>query len=246
MVTPACSRCGRVIPGEDINVGNDVAYCRVCNLSYELSALTQGTELDSNIDLNRPPPGTWYRSDGPGPVIGATHRSLGAAFGALAIALFWNGIVSVFVLLALAGTLRNLGIQLPHWFPAPVMNDSPMSVGMTIFLWIFLTPFIVIGLVMIGAFLSALAGRTEVRMNNSEGVVFTGIGAVGHRRRFDASSVKEVRIEDRQWRNSEGARQRKACILIETRDGRQVRLGSMLTPERRKFVGEALRKVLWG
>ena len=43
---------------------------------------------------------------------------------------------SVFVLVALAGTLRNLGIPLPHWFPAPNMNGSPISVGMTIFLWI--------------------------------------------------------------------------------------------------------------
>ena len=179
MVTPTCSRCGRVIPSDDINVANDVAYCRACNLSHKLSALTQGTELDATIDLNNPPAGAWYRSDGMGPVIGATHRSLGAAIGALAISLFWNGIVSVFVLLALASTLRHLGVQLPDWFPAPVMNDSPMSVGMTIFLWIFLTPFILIGLVMIGAFLSSLGGRTEVRISNAEGVVFTGIGALG-------------------------------------------------------------------
>jgi hypothetical protein len=202
--------------------------------------------VDSGIDPNNPPAGAWYRNDGMGPVIGATHRSLGAAFGALAISLFWNGIVSVFVVLALSSTLRHLGFQLPDWFPAPNMNNSPMGVGMTLFLWIFLTPFIAIGLVMIGAFFSALAGRTEVRMHNADGVVSTGIGALGYRRRFDASAVKNVRIDDRQWRDSDGDRRRKTCIIIETRDGKQVRLGSMLTPERRKFVAGALRKVLWG
>ena len=246
MVTPTCPKCGKVIPSEDVNVANDVAYCRACNLSHQLSALTQGTEVDADIDLNNPPAGAWHISDGTGSVIGATHRSLGAAIGALVFSLFWNGIVSVFVLVALAGTLRNLGIPLPHWFPAPNMNGSPMSVGMTIFLWLFLTPFIVIGLVMIGAFLSSIGGRTEVRMNNAEGVVFTGIGTVGYRRRFDASAVKEVRIDDRQWRDSDGGRQRKTCIVIETREGKQVKLGTMLTPERRKFVAGAMQKALWG
>ena len=134
MITPTCSKCGKAIPSEDVNVANDVAYCRTCNLSHKLSTLTQGTELDAGIDLNNPPAGAWFTNDGTGPLIGATHRSLGTAIGALAFGLFWNGIVSVFVLVGLAGTLRNLGIPLPHWIPAPNMNGSPMSVGMTIFL----------------------------------------------------------------------------------------------------------------
>lgn len=246
MVSPTCSRCGKVIPSDDINVANDVAYCRACNVSYQLSALTQGTELDSGIDLSQPPAGAWHTRDGTGVVIGATHRSFGTAIGALAVSLFWNGIVSVFVLVALAGTARNLGLPLPNWFPAPNMNGSPMSVGMTLFLWIFLTPFIVIGLVMISAFLSALAGRTEVQINNADGVVFTGIGGLGYRRRFDASGVKEVRIDDKQWRDSDGDRRSKTYIVIETREGKLLKLGSMLTEERRKFVAGAVRKVLWG
>jgi hypothetical protein len=246
MVTPTCSRCGRAIPSEDINVANDVAYCRACNLSHQLSTLTAGTELDSDTNLNNPPPGAWYHSDGAGTVIGASNRSIGAAFGALAFAAFWNGITSIFVLIALGSTLRHLGLSLPHWFPAPDMNGRPMSVGMTIFLWIFLLPFITIGLVMIGAFLSSLGGKTEVRMNNAQGIVFTGVGALGYRRRFDASAVKDVRIDDRQWRDSDGGRRSKTLIVIETREGKQVKLGSMLQPERRRFVAGALRKTLWG
>jgi len=77
-------------------------------------------------------------------------------------------------------------------------------------------------------------------------VAFTGVGALGYRRRFDASSVQDVRIEDSQWSDRRGSQQRKTLIVIETRDGKQVKLGSMLTPERRKFVAGALRKSLWG
>lgn len=49
MVTPTCSKCGKAIPSEDVNVANDIAYCRACNLSHKLSALTEGTELDTII-----------------------------------------------------------------------------------------------------------------------------------------------------------------------------------------------------
>jgi hypothetical protein len=139
MVIPTCSRCGKAILSEDVNVANDVAYCRGCNLSHKLSALTEGTELDAAIDLNQPPAGAWYTNDGMGSVIGATHRSLGTAIGALAFGVF-----------------------------------------------------------------------------------------------------------DKQWSDSDGRRQRKSYIVIETREGKLVKFGSMLAEERRKFVAGAVRKVLWG
>ena len=244
MVTPTCSRCRHEIPGDDINVANDVAYCRNCNISYPLSELTHGAELEQGVDFDRPPAGTWRRNDGMGTVIGASHRSWGTAIGALAIALFWNGIVSVFVLLALASTLHHLDIAVPEWFPAPKMNGSTMGVGMTIFLWLFLTPFIAIGLTMIYGFVSALFGRTEVRIGNTEGISFSGIGPIGWKKRFDVHLVKDVRIDNQRWRDSDGDDRSKTCIIIETREGKQIKLGSTLKEERRKFVAAALRKAL--
>ena len=244
MLTPTCSKCHRAIPAVDVNVANDVAFCRSCNLAHKLSGLVHGTELDANIDLTRPPAGAWYRSSGMGAIIGATHRSLGGALGALAVSLFWNGIVSVFVALALSATLHHLHVPVPHWFPAPKMNHSTMGVGMTIFLWLFLTPFILIGLAMIAAFLSSLAGRTEALIHRTQGVVFTGIGPLGWRRRFDTQSVKETRIDDRRWRDSDGDSRRKTQIVIEMNDGKQIKFGSMLREDRMKFLAAALRKAL--
>lgn len=242
--TPKCPKCKEVISGDDINVANDVAYCRFCNLAHKLSDLVHGLELNADVDFHRPPAGVTYSNDGRGTILCASHRSLGRALGLLAISLFWNGIVSVFVLLAVAGTLKQLGITLPHWFPTPDMNGGPMSVGMTIFLWVFLTPFIVIGLAMIGGFLSCLGGRTEIWMHNAAGEVFTGIGPLGWRRRFDASAIKDVRIDDRRWRDSDGDRQRKTAIVIETRTGKLIKFGTMLTDERRNFVAAAVSQTL--
>lgn len=242
--TPRCPTCSKAILSDDVNVAKDVAYCRSCNLAHSLSALIHTSELTSGINLDRPPPGVRYDLHEGHITVSATHRSLAAAAGTLAIALFWNGIVSVFVLLAIAGTLRNLNIPMPTWFPTPDMNGSPMSLGMTLFLWIFLTPFIVIGSAMIGAFFLSVGGRTEVRADPTGGTVFTGVGPLGYRRRFMPSQVSDVRIEDRMWRDSDGDRQQKTCVVIETQEGKLIRFGSMLSNERRRFLAALLRKFL--
>ena len=111
MQTPTCTKCDKVIPSEDINVANDVAYCRACNITYKLSELSDDTVVPVEVDLSRPPNGAWHRRDGMGVVIGASQRSLGTAFGALLFALFWNGIVSVFVAIALGSTLHLMAFR---------------------------------------------------------------------------------------------------------------------------------------
>lgn len=242
--TPTCPKCSKVIVNDDINVANDVAYCRSCSLAHRLSVLINQAELVDGVDFHHPPAGVNFSDSGLGMVVSATHRSFGTALGTLAIALFWNGIVSVFVLLAIAGTLRNLNVPLPNGFPAPNMNGSPMSLGMTVFLWIFLTPFIVVGLSMIGTFMMSIGGRTEFRMDHNTGTIFTGIGPLGYRRRFEASKVSDVRIDDRKWRDSEGDRHHKTCIFIETHEGKVIRFGSMLSEERRKFMAASIHKAL--
>jgi hypothetical protein len=179
-----------------------------------------------------------------GPVVGATHRSLLSAGGLLFFCLFWNGIVSVFVLIAIAGTLEQMGINQPSWFPAPKMDGNPMGLGMVLFLWIFLLPFIAIGVGMLGAFLSAIAGRTEVRLRPGEGVMVTGIGLLSYRRRFDPQSVREVRIENTPWQNNNGRSGSKSYIVLKTQEGKTIRFGSLLSEERRSFVAASLRSAL--
>ena len=240
-VTPTCPHCKQVIPSEDVNVANDIAFCRSCDLSCRLSGLTLGTPVDENVDVSRPPAGTWFRRGPEGLVIGSTNRSLGQAFAVLFMCLFWNGIVSVFVCLATASTLHHLGVRLPPWFPP--LKGSVMPVGMTVFVWLFLTPFIAIGLLLLATFLSSLAGRTELLINAGEGVVFNGIGPLGFRKRFSTSEVTDVRIEDKRWRDSDGDSRRTKQIVIET-NAKSINFGSMLTDERRRFVAAAVRKEL--
>jgi len=246
MITPTCPKCLRIIFGEDLNVAADVALCRSCHVTYKLSELARGTGIDPAVDLSRPPQGAWQRTSGLGTVIGASLRSVGGAVATFFFAGFWNGIVSIFVALALASTLKHLGVSYPDWFPTPEMNGGPMGVGMTLFLWLFLTPFILIGLTMIAAFLACLGGRTEVRIRHSEGQIFSGIGPFGFRKRFVPGNVKDVRIEEKTWTSNRGAPRTSRHIQIDLHEGKPLKLGSSFTDERRQFVAAALRKALLG
>jgi hypothetical protein len=243
-VQPLCPKCRRAIPAADVNVANDVAFCRACNVANKLSAMVHDVPVDTDVDLTRPPAGTWYQSTGLGAVIGASHRSLTTAFGLLFFMLFWNGIVSVFVALALASTLNLLGVPLPEWAQEMKVKGSNIGVGMTIFLWIFLLPFILIGLTMVAGFFSALFGRTEVRIHHSHGHIFSGIGPVGRPRHFNTAAVKEIRVQNEEWNSRKGNRHRRTAIAIETDDGKVLKFGSALPLQRMQFVAAAVRKAV--
>jgi len=240
-VTPVCPHCKRAIPSEDVNVANDIAFCRNCNLSHSLSALTTGNIVDEDIDVSRPPAGSWFDRDGSGVKFGATHRSLGQAFGLLFFTLFWNGIVSVFVGLATVSTLRHFGASEPAWVRHS--NWKYMPLGEVIFLWIFLLPFITVGLLVLAAFLNCLLGRTELRIQGGECFLYTGIGPLGRCRRFSASEVTDVRIESNPWRGNNGSYNRNTRIVIAT-NGKSICFGSSLNDARRRFVAGAARKEL--
>lgn len=240
-MTPACPQCRQALVADDINVAKDLAYCRKCNLAHELSMLVKANATGGQFDLNDPPPGISWAQDTRGTVIIASHRSWMRALGLLAASLFWNGIVSVFVALALSGTFHHLGVTAPEWFPAPKMNDVTIGKGELIFLWLFLTPFIAVGTGLALAFLSTLAGRTEVRVHLNQGSVFVGIGRLGWSRRFAPSEVKRVTLVEHAGEDSSRSQ---FTAQIEQENGKRIKFGSLLKEERLLFLISALQQAL--
>lgn len=242
-----CTACGTPISAEDVNVRANVAYCRRCGIAHVVSRLAgadaAGEEVDARltgVDPLNPPRGAWYRDDGVEVRVGASARSIGGALGGLFVALFWNGIVSVFVALATAGTLQQAGVTAPAWFPAPKMNGQPMSAWMVVGLWLFLVPFILIGLAIAGAAAVCIAGRCEVVIRGGVGRAFTGVAGMGWNRRFDAAGVRRVSIgESKGRRNSEP----QEVIRIES-ERETISFGSPLSEPRRAFVAGVLSRVL--
>src|SRR5690242_16235510 len=180
-------------------------------------------EVNAEPDLQHPPKGAWLVSDRSGIVIGATNRNFLNATGFFFFGLFWNGLVSVFVVFAVACTLPHLGLTLPNSFPVPKTEDgADVSLRMTLLLWVAITPFALIGLGLVAAFLSNLFGRTEVRIIGSHGTIFTGVGKLGWKRRFALPQIRSVNLH-RSY-NSEGSDT--VRVLMETSAAGQIKFGS--------------------
>lgn len=238
-----CPRCRGEIELGDIHIGEGVGLCRACNQLFRLQDIALVADESALLDAARsaPPKGCWVIDNGAEYVVGASHRSVGRVLATLAICLFWNCIVSIFVLIAIAETLMLTVGSVPSWFPAPISTGgsrSAFSVGMTVFHWLFLTPFILFGIVSIGMVLMSLGGRTEVRIRDDSGTIFTGVGPVGWTRPFTRSRLSRVMIEDKRWRDSEGSDRRTQQILIDA--DTVLRFGSGLAEERRRFLAGTL------
>ena len=243
MSTVRCPRCKQSIGEQDVNVSTDVAFCRPCNVPHRFSSLAQNLEIEAGVNLDAPPAGCSYQQDNGNIVAVASARSLLSAFGLLFFALFWNGIVSVFVAVNTVSTLKLLGVSTPEWFTQK-NGQASLGLGMTVFLWLFLTPFIAVGLGMIAAFFHSLAGRCELRLSADEGWVFTGVGPVGRRQHFSVREVRDVRMENRRWRDSDGDSRSKAEVVIELHSGHNVTFGSGLPEARRAFLALAAKRAL--
>jgi hypothetical protein len=202
-----------MLAGDDINVVTDVARCRHCNEVFALSALVQTNE-SGPIDLNDPPQGAWYQDEIDGFVVGATTRSP-IAFFLVPFMGVWSG-----------GALGGIyGSQIVHG-------------QFNLFLSLFGIPFIIGTLVLGSVALMAVCGKVLVRVGDTEGVVFTGIGSLGFSQRFDPLQIRSVRIESRLT----GRNQPSMTIVL---DGPyKLRFGSILSEQRRDFIANVLRHAL--
>lgn len=244
MPPPACPHCQAPIAPKDINITEGVALCRACSAVIRLREIAQDPAVTA-ADPAAPPRGCSFSSDGAYTHIRASARSLGGFLVGLFIAAFWNGIVSIFVLIALGSTIKHITGGLPAWFPKPPGSGQGTGAGnmplfFTIFLWVFLTPFIAIGTLLILNVLSCLAGRVEVRIWTGTASVFSGFGPVGRRRRFDPAQVRSVGLGANAWRKSDDAQ---PAVVIDTGD-RKIAFGSMLPEKRRAWLAAICRTAL--
>lgn len=249
MQTPTCPKCGNAIDPADVNVGSDVAFCRACNYSTSLSAITRAFAHDPNVDLANPPSGAWYRDNGTEKVIGATGRSLKSAIGMFFVAIIWNGVVSIFAVFVLVATLKNLNRPLPGWIPDAVANTGgDISKIMSVCMCLFLTPFLLIGIAMPFAVLMYLFGHAEVTLTDMRGHVYRGIGLFGRKTHFNPADVRAVRIAEKRMHGSLRHRHDRDTyskyIAIDVENADPISFGDFLTEKRMHFIVSALNAAL--
>ncbi len=236
MSATSCPECGEVIKPESINIAEGVALCTSCGQLSRLSEVAAGRRSVADV-LSSLPRGCSLTESNQEFIASASLRSAAQGCGLMFMALFWNGITSIFVLIAFTGVYTNTVGPLPAWFPAP--NDLNMTLSMSLFLCIFLIPFVTVGAGMIIALLTTLCGKVEVHIGEQEGRVRTGIGPLVWTRRFDPTTVQRVTNGLTSWsvndRNLE-------LIVIEASN--RVEFGSMLEPGRREWLHTVVRELL--
>jgi hypothetical protein len=237
-----CPACGEGIAPADVNVAEGVALCRRCRELTRLSEIAaEAPGVSAERALTDPPPsGCRVVDDGVTMRVEASARSLGGAVVSLFFALFWNSIVGVFVAIVAASYWVRLVGPLPAWAPSqgPGGPGGPkLPLGVAIFMTLFLVPFVAVGVFMLGVALVSMMGRVAVTVRGGEGLVFTGVGAIGRRQRFDALAVKAVQIGETRHEESKSHH-----IVIEGE--RPLKFGSVLKDERRAWMAAVLRGVL--
>jgi hypothetical protein len=241
-----CPQCDARIPPDRINITEGVALCSGCGALTRLSQLNMEVRSMDEI-LARTPTGCSMRVEGSRVVVAASMRSWGGFLAATAMCLFWNGIISILVSLALAGLWANLIAPFPNGFPMPgglqqgrpVVNGKPMQLGETLFLCMFLIPFVTVGAAMLAAMAMNLAGKIVAVIDTDSAKVFTGAFGLKWTRRFDPNEVTAVLLQRSSLETNTSTGR-----LIEIQADRTVKFGTMLAEERLLWMHAALRKVL--
>jgi hypothetical protein len=231
---PTCPKCGAAIESNAVNASTDIAHCKACNTIHKLSELTVELEFTEAL-ADGPPPGARSRETIDGWEVACSMRSIPGAIGLGFATIFWNSIVSVFLVIVISRLLN-----LP---PGSQMKEEgtgqPMSIAMAWFMMLFLTPFILVGAGLICGFLCMVLGRTVVRKSVDRGSVWIGIGFLGWSRRFDPSWVTSVTVE-----HKPGGSESKPTDSIVIHWKHKLKFGSSLSDERRTWMAAELRRRL--
>lgn len=246
-----CLHCRVAIADADINVGADTALCRSCGrLSRPSDALKdQGIDLGLDLadaDVDHPPRGCSFVDDGLDRTWEAKLRNLSLGGFFLLFSTFWCSVTSIFATLIASATLRHLGVSVP-WLPQN-QPDAGLpfgdSAGGLVLAWLFITPFLLVGIATACLALVNLFGRVSVRVRQSEGSVRSGLGPLARNRRFDATAVRRVGLGVSNTRVN--GQPLPILELEHGKAGAKIRFGTGLPQARMAWMAAALRQDLMG
>lgn len=212
-MNPVCPKCRVEIPLDDVNVASDIAVCRRCEQRFDYSALVEEQE-EPPVDMNRPPKGAWFKRTPGGFEVGSTSRSP-IAFFLVPFMCVWSG-----------GALGGI-------YGSQIMKGK-FELGQSLFG----IPFL-LGTLLFGSIAAmAACGKIVVRVDGKNGEVFTGVGPIGWRRRFQKDDVTGVRRTERRSRKGQVA----DVITLEGR--KPINFASGIKAARLTFMLAALRQWL--
>ncbi len=211
-----CPICDREIAAEQVNASTDLAFCTSCGQAFQLSEILETGESRAG-DVNNPPPGVWFEPLFDGWRLGATMRSWAALFIVPFTAVWAGG--------SMAGIYGTQIVQ------------GQFNWGISLFG----IPFAIGSVVLVTVSLLSVFGRQIVSIQGDIGEIFTGIGIIGHRRRFSWNDVTRIReIESNRPQRSNSPQW---AISLEGPESR-TEFGSMLSKDRRFYMVRVLRRAI--
>jgi len=209
-----CPFCHAELSLNDVNVATDIALCRACGKTTSFS-LISGAAAVSPEALNTPPRHVSINQDDPGRTI-ITYRCVSPILIFLVpFAAFWGG----FSLFGIYGSQIRKGVF--------VLHQS-----------LFGLPFVLGTLVMLGIIIFLLFGRWVITLQQGEGRVFVGVGAIGRTRRFVCNRNTQVSIRPTNIQNN-GVPQKAICIQ---NGAAEFTFGALLKNEAKQFIAATIQR----
>lgn len=243
---PYCPSCGAEIHKNEVNLDQWIVRCRDCGEDSPLAEVEFGPSERESKAIAATPPRITLLPGFDSLEIRISLFSLPKLLLSLFVACFWNGIVSVFLSLAVAAVCYQILGHVPDWLPVPglqdgkpVMNDQVMGPGMTTFLCLFLTPFVAIGSYMILQVLLLLFGRTRIVIDPHRSYLTTGIACFQYKRVFDSTAVRSIYRAAHNRSNGQEQYQ----IELVTRD-KTLKFGYLLSDAQQDWLVEFLTALL--
>ncbi len=168
LICPTCAE----VDSMKFNMESDVACCNHCGGLFPLSRVVAQSQWRADfLNLPDPPPGVVFSTRRDGWTIEASTRDTSNVWRLLALALFFLGFAVNFGWQAIAQWTTNVGA------------------------FVFIAAFGTVGLMALWSCLMYLFGRVEIRNDDGNGRVFSGIGLVGFTKRFAWRDVVSIEVE---------------------------------------------------
>lgn len=243
---PYCPSCDQQITDKEINITEGVALCSQCGKLSQLSTLNY-LEAPVKNNLSKTPRKVKIHSSRDQLKLHISLRSIGIFLGSLFTSVFWNGITSLFLCIAVSAVCYNTIGYVPEWLPKvgiedgrPIMNDEVMGPGITIGLCIFLIPFVTIGLYMISLSILSIFGSCIITIDKKSSSISTGILFLRRTKSFTTLDVQSIQIENR--RDDESTHNQ--SIKIASKNRKDLKFGSLMNTKLKQWVYLMLKQLL--
>src|SRR5688572_9753133 len=205
----SCKSCAKPIPADDINLDSGLAKCRGCHAVFEFAAQVKERSAPPRAPV--PLPKNMSMAEGPSSLTIVRRWKFTPLLGFMMVfAGFWNLIVSVFVFAPLFGDGAT-------WEG----TDQKVSPA---FMWLFLTPFILIGFGSGYATLALLLNRTRVSIEGMRLTVKHGPIPWFGNHVLDAAEISQLYCTQYVSHKSNNQEVHRMCVNALMSDGARIEL----------------------